>query len=1080
MKELVFLPDRDGRDEIGDAAGFVRVGTSGDALAKLADRLVAPATAPKHARASDQLAWRSALTLALLTDAWKDCGTTLQVLSIGADKSPFASWVIAAQPEARRGQPVHLLLLERDGHRELLGIADRKQGLLLPAQRSALTDVTPPEAAWIDRATGTVTDPVPCLSEGERELLLHRMQALRLATPEARAYADALRGADDAEAEAGRSMDGEALTRLAVRLEALCGLRDFAAFTLRRETCAPGENPLLRCLGVAEAPGAFLREGCTCLWKGVPFARSSSLLGMTGVEHPGAQAALEEIAQELAIMSGSSVKWNDGTGRALQRWLDEQRTNAALLPQARERIAASCALLAENGRQPQTTVTLTWPWASSACAVPALLKEALGDAWLQAAANPFSDRLTRLKGHALGDVALGICCDSGDGVYLPPLSQEMAAAVAAAGTQSGLALDALRFRPLEDGSIEASFLLRGTGEVRMVRTYAPAECILLSEEDAPSVAVWPCLPMADWKAYHIFVRGGVDVAALSDDGWKLSPPDQGIPEEGEEPWRALAVRDYPACLTIMLEGLCLGALPNMLPPYRPERRGGVVIGIDLGSSQTTTAFAWDGVPTLMEGQQLTRVLVSPVGMGEDLFLSSLTPTGVRPTAALLTGPGDGLFTDGHAFHPGSLLSLAEFDPVQLQSRLKWRSDEVAVRARKIFLHQVMLGAAHTAAAAGAASVAWRITIADDMGDEGREDMLDVMRELAAAVSAESGLPATLGVPAVDWAEESAALCACLRGEGSARGSCVSADFGSGSTKLHLWLLNQGKPAIGEVVFEGVQDVLLRFYRQQPVRLLEDLADCGDEKLLADVLAFVNQLSPDLTGKRQLDKLNIMFDLLLDTHALAIGQHVVARAAASQPTFLQSILLETEAAALFCVGLMLAQAGDNTMISHMLPEDAPVFLTGRGAWLLDTLPPMARNALQHLTHLPMRLDHPTRFITISAAAKPAQSVALGLTVTRETGRIADAPLIRTRESFSALMMRLMQHLCTHFPAHMWRLHEGIFDWQTGTLTPAGEDSIRRAAASCYDADESLATTVMAFIRTLRENLIMPDSIPEDDA
>lgn len=390
------------------------------------------------------------------------------------------------------------------------------------------------------------------------------------------------------------------------------------------------------------------------------------------------------------------------------------------------------------------------------------------------------------------------------------------------------------------------------------------------------------------------------------------------------------------------------------------------------------------------------------------------------------------------------------------------------------MHQVMLGAALTAVSAGATGVSWRLTIADDMGDEGREAMLEAMKALACQLEKDTGLPLAAGVPAVDWAEESAALAACLRGEGSGRGSFISADMGSGSIKLHLWLLNQGRPAAGAVMFEGVQDVLLRFYSSQPVRLLEDLADCGDEALLKDVLAFVDQLNPDLLSLRQVDKLSLMLDMLLDKHRTAIGVHLNNRAAANRPTFLQSILLETQAAALFCAGLMLAQAGDNPMLGHLLPQDISLCLTGRGAWLLETLPTAGRNALQHLAHLPLRLDHPVRFVTIRPAAKPVQSVALGLTVTRETGRISDAPVIRTRESFSALMQRMMTQLCAAFPMHMWLLHEGLFDYQSGALSPAGQDSIRRAAASCYDEDEELAGTVMTFVRVLRENPIAPDA------
>lgn len=1075
MKELVFLPDRDGRDEIGDAAGFVRVGATGNELLRLAERLAAPTAEAGQAAANDA-AWRSALTLALLADAWPDCGMTLQTVTIRADASPFASWVLAAQPEARRGQPVHLLVLERGGERRLLGTADGTQGILLPAQMADLSAVTPPQAAWIGQ-NGNANDPAPFLSEGERALVLRRMTTLGLATPAARAYMNALRNADAAETGAVRGGDEEALMRLALRMEAVCGLQDFAAFSMREVACRPGENPLLRCLDKEEEATGDVGGDYTYLWRGVPFARTSSELGLTGVQHDGAAEILEEIRQELRVMSGGSVKWNYETGCAMRRWLDTHRND--LLPQAAERLEASCELLLSNGRQVQTAVTLTWPWTTSSGAVTALLKEALGEEWIQVAAEPFSDRLTLLAERSLGDVALNSCCACGDGVYLPPLSQKLSQAVAGGGTELGLALDAMRFRLLDDGSTEASLLLRGAGEVRLVRTYAPEECVLLDMADAPTVAVWPCLPMADWKAYYIFVRGGVEVAALDGDDWVSAPRRNGLAETGIG-WRTLRVSEYPGCLSLMQDGLCLGALPNMLPLYQPEKRGNVVIGVDMGSSRTSTAFAWNGEPALMEGQPLTRVLVAPADIAGDALLRSLQPADVTPTAALLTGPGDALFIDGHAFRPADVKTLAEMDPARLWARFKWRCGNADVRARRILLHQVMLQAALAAAAGGAQHVSWRLTIADDMGDEGREEMLDAMRSLAAEVAQECGLTPAEGAETVEWAEECVSLYAALRGEGSATGSCISADFGSGSTKLHLWLLNQGKPAVGEAVMGGVQDALLQFYRQQPVKLLEDLADCGDEALLADVLAMVEQLNPDYAGARQADKLSLMLNLLMDRHCTAIGQHIVRRNGAYQPTYIQSILLETEAAALFCVGLMLAQAGDNAMISHLLPEDAPVFITGRGAWLLDTLPPVERNALQHLTHLPLRMDHPTRFITIRAAAGTVQSVALGLTVTRETGSISEAPVIRTRESFSALMQRMMIHLCKNFPAQMWRLHEGIFDWQTGTLTPAGEDSIRRAAASCYDAEENFATTVMAFIRTLRENLIMPDSLPEEGA
>lgn len=1078
MKEMVFLPDRDGRDSLGGTAGFVRCGADAADLRALADRLVAPGCGEK---AADAAAWRSALTLALLTDAWADCGTALTVLTIDAAASPFASWALAARSEGERGRPVHLLLLERRGVKRLLGMADAHCGVKLPASPVDLRDVLPDRAAWIDRETGAIGDPIPFLSERDRAILAGRMTALGLAAAEVVAYLADLDAADAAGTDAIRQQDEAALERLAVRMEAVCGLTDFEAFSVQEEAYgAAGGNALLRCMQVEKDDlRADLGASRTYLWRGVPFARTSSVLGLTGAFQPLENDVLREITGELAIMSGSSVRWNQTAGMAMRRWLDEKR-GSELLPQARERIEASCRLLQENGRQVQSAVTLTWPWDASSGAVRALLREALGDDWMKAASSPFADRLTKLTGHVMGDNVQQLCCACADGVLLPPFSQEMAACIAAAGVEGGLAPDTMRFQPQEDGGITASFLLRGTGEVQMVRSYGADEITVLTEAESPCVAVWPCLPMEGWKAYHVFVQGGVEAAALSGGEWtSIVPEDAGDQaEDAPQPsrtWRSLRTTEYPGCLTLMKDGLCLGALPNLLPVFRPEAKGDAVIGVDMGSSQTAVAFAFSGVPQVIEGQMTTRLLVMPQEMREDGFLGSLTPASVTPTAVAVTGSGDTLFADGHAYRPDSLDELANRDAHSLRLALKWRSDPESVRARRLLMHQVMLGAALTATMSGAKSAAWRLTIADEMGDEGREAMLTMMNELALTVEQETGLPLRQDAPAVTWAEESAALCTCLRTEGAGRGSCVAVDMGGGSTKMHLWLQGQAKPIAGAVVLEGVHDALLAALIRQPRKLLEDFGDCGDEALLRAVLTLVDQLNPDYESPRQRDKLSLMLMALLDTCRQPVVRHLNARAVAQQPTHMQAILLETEAAVLFTVGLMLAQAGDNVMLNHRLPEDMTVCLTGRGAWLLETLTPAMRNSLQHLTHAPMRLDHPVRFVTLRQAAQPAQSVALGLTVTKEVQRLSEAPQIRTRESFSALMQRLMQQLIAAYPMHMWLLHEGLFDWQTGALTQAGADTVRRTAARCYDDGEDIPASVMTFVRLLRDEPILPDAL-----
>lgn len=1078
MKELVFLPDRTGRDELPGQAGFVRLGAEASELGALAARLTAPA-APGKSLLADETAWRGVLALALLTDVWADCGASLTAMTIDASASPLAAWVLSSRPEAERQKPVHLLLIQRDGQKALLGLADEQTGLRLPASPLRLAGFIPEGAGWIDQETGAIADPVPFLNERDRAILLGRMNALQLHTAWAEKLTGDLCRADGDEVEAVRRGDADALERLAVRLEAAHGLADFDAYSEQVKRYASlGSNPLMACLGAAEPemdPG--MEESRTCLWNGIPFAVTSRELGLTGTMHPQSAEVIGEITRELAMMSMNSVRWNRSTGVSLEGWLDSRRLSGGLLPQAMERIEASCALLRENGRQVQSTVTLTWPWDAGNGAVKALLQETLGEKWRQGAAKPFSDRLTKMSGHALGDTALHACCAWEDGVLLPPLSEAMAACAAAAEPGAGIAPDAMRFVQQEDGSVLASFLLRGNGEVQMSRRYAPEEIVVLNADTAVSMAVWPCLPMEKWRAYHVFTRGGAEVSALCGGEWLRSAPEEGAAQR--EGWRCLHTPEYPACLSLSRDGLCLGAIPNALPAWQCENLHDMVAAIDLGSAQTALAFAVNGEACVLEGQELTRMLVSPAGAELDPFLAGLTPASVIPTAVMITGAGDELFTDGYVCRAIGLEALAEVDAQQLRTTLKWRSDAESVRARKILLHQVMLGASLMALMSGARSISWRVTIADEMGDEGREALLHMAEALASAVAMETGLALTQGQKAVSWAEESSALCTGLRSEGNGRGSYVSADLGGGSTKLHLWVQGQSRPVVGAVLLEGVRSTLMSALYAQPRRLLEDFADCGDERLLQAVLAICDQMNPDLASPRQTDKLGLMLDGLLDEYRQSVVMHMNARFAAQNPTYMQSVMLETEAAILFIAGLMLAQVGDNVMINHRLPEDITVCMTGRGAWLLETLTPAMRNSLQHLMHTPMRLDHPVRFVTLRASRLPAQSVAMGLATTRELQRISETPVLRTRESFSGLMRQLLQHLIAAFPIHMWTLHEGLFDWQ-GTLTPAGEDTIRRVASLCYGDGEDIPASIMAFVSALRSTPILDDSMIDPQA
>ncbi len=1049
--DLIFLPDRTGRDTLTPVTGFVRLGADEGALQDLAERLTVRGN--REMARADETTWRGNLALVLLADVWADADMRVSVLTADASSSSFAAWVMASQPEGT--DCIRLVLLEAGGKRRLLGIADREYGLVLPATETDWTGVLPERVRWFDGAMG---DPVPYLTELDRMLLQKRIRLMGLGGPRVSAFLADLENAGARERDALREGDETALAQWQTRAQAVHGLGDFASFAVREEKYAAGQgNALVRCFSDTDiTDGDLALESRVYLWDGVAFAVSDSRMGLAPSWETDQTDALLQMDAEIAMMVEQSAAWARRTARSLSDWLEKRRLT--LIPAVREQGDTLRARLSDLGRQVQSTVTLTWPWDASCGAVQALLREALGEGWMDAAHAPFADRLTKLTGHALGDLVLQGCCACADGVLLPPLSREMARCAALAGDGEGLAADALRFEPREDGGITASFLLRGVGEVRMQRTYTVDEMLVLAKEASPTVAVWPCVPLDGWHAYHVFARGGATVLALREGEWASC--------EAAESWNCLQTETYPACLCVMQGEQCLGALPNRLPDCRVTRTGEALAAIDLGTSATTAVLTLDGRNVAIREEPLTRLLSAPEDMPEDELLLSLTPRAAVPTAVVLTGEGDALFTDGHIAAAMTCGDVALRDAGTLRTALKWRADGDSVRARRILMQQVMQGLSLSAMLEGAANIRWRITIPDEMDDDGRRDMLDMMSDLAIATAKRTGLPLTAGKPGVAWAEEATALCAYLRGEGGVRGSFTALDMGSAGTKMHLWLHGQTRPTAGAVVLEGTQTLLLSALRAHPEMLAYDFADHPDEALRSAMQALEYQLGQANLSLAESDKAALMLSVLLSEYRQPITQHLYGRASVQRPTYMQSVLLENQAAMMFVAGLMLEQVGSDTLINHKLPEDMTICLTGHGAWLLDSLTPAQRNALQQIPRRVMRLDNPVRFISLKAAPQPGFATARGLADARDLEHLLDVPVIRTRASFSQLMRDMLLQFIAHYPLHAWVLHEGLFD-QAGALTPEGEETIRQVAARCYGDGEDIPASVIAFVRDLRQ-------------
>ena len=160
MSKLLFLPDRNGREKESDGAGLVRLSADTSEMAALAKRMV---IRQETDEITPDAAYQGAMALALLLDSWQGTDVRLAVRTIDAQKSRFASWVMAARPMEQRNQPIRLLILVKDQQEALLGLVDAENGLTLAAQMGDIWDMLPERATWVNREDKCFRSPLPLL-----------------------------------------------------------------------------------------------------------------------------------------------------------------------------------------------------------------------------------------------------------------------------------------------------------------------------------------------------------------------------------------------------------------------------------------------------------------------------------------------------------------------------------------------------------------------------------------------------------------------------------------------------------------------------------------------------------------------------------------------------------------------------------------------------------------------------------------------------------------------------------------------------------------------------------------------------
>ena len=1066
MAGLVFLPDRMGADHLTPAPGIARLEGKAEAgLTGLVERLVVREKA-EEADAARLQSWRGALAAALLLDAWEGCDTALSVLEINVHTSPLAGLVLSARPTKEREAPLHLILVEKDGARGVLGVASRQKVLTLAKNPGNLANLLPERLTWYDRRRGCFTDPVQLLSERDRALLIRRLSLLKSGDGDVTSFVS-----DLAQEQLHLS---QLLTRgdegekhdLEVRVKAAIGLmgEGLPGLTVVEEGYLSGTvNPLLRLFTAENAQEDVLAPQRTYLWQGIPFARSSSVTGLTPTHHVMERKALEALEKELSVLERDSRRWQRDAARRIKAWIAPMEQSRAFLAAAKEQIITLRNDLEARGSEPEDTIVLTWPWDEESQAMQLLLRQTLGEK-LTFAGSAFSERLTRFPGaaEAFGDRALRLSCRIGEDAYLPPLSQSLCECLCAA--PEALAMDQIYLIPEEEGAVTATFLLRGEKEAALVRRYERDEITVIA--DVPSVAVWPCVPFKkkDWRAYFVYLHGeGLEVHALENGIWRACRAEN-------KPWAVLQTAEYPACLTVYQGDTCLGALPNFLPAVDPAALEEAVVALDVGATGTAVTIRRGEDVQPMAGDCFLRTLLSSGDDAryEDEFLPAEPIRGIVPTCAAVSGEGDAVLSDGRVYDPANVSRAAASPMTLLSGSIKWRNDDAARRGREMFLHQTMLTAALVCRLQGAGSVSWRMALPDGTGKASRQAWLDMAEALAGAVAEESGLPQ--GPLPVSWAQESAALGAHLRTLGM-KGSFAAINFGGGSTGVHLWLRGQEKPVTGCSLHGGLQALLLGALAESPERLTESVAGCGDEALERDAAAVAQQLARAKNGLQQMDRAMLMLDLLFAQHTQALQRHMNTCFLQGRMTHLQALLMEHFAAAMLLTGLALEQVGKDAAMNIHLPQEITICLSGRGSALLGALPEYVRGALARFIRVEMREENPVERFVLYQSVEPKLDVCRGLCAMPALGAQAqeDPPLLNigTAASFAALVMRFVLLERRVYPQVSERLHPEMFTDQ-GLLTVAGEDHVRRCAARHYGDGENIPAAFTATLADLRSN------------
>ena len=999
--------------------------------------------------------------------------------------SPDSSPVLRYWLETRRADAVYVLSLSSEEKTYPFALVLPGQQFIPARLTAAQKDFVPSFAVWFDPDSLTFSDPCASLGEGDRRLLLELLPSFLDSLPES-PVSPLRRFLSSFLQDLSRSLEPAAPSEeWRTRLRAVCGLSALPAYegSLSKISCFYehflGEDPVASCLtGIVDFRASScsdIPEEILYLFRGVPFARENSRFLLDSPRAAGEDYTLARLKAECETLSASSDDFRDALLSGLRK-LQEKYPSAD--PDYAKALSALITESAEpvDRREP----VFSWPWDPKSPSMLTVLQESLGEDLSEAALDPFADLLAVFPARGreiIGDSLFSAMCvilprenASSDAdpasfqsdAVLPPLSPAFGRALCTlpAG-RTLLKPDLLRFEHAGEGAFRVTLTLDGVFPVQFVRIYSAEETLFLYSHDIPTAALWPSVPFraGDWHAYYAYAHlqepFAVSVCTETED-FRPVPPISGS--------RCVAVLpSFPVCFAFSRTDPDSGAvknvgiLPNVLPEPLICTADPVEICVDFGSSGTSVVFASGRSRRPMSGPVMVRTLLINPSASRDLlrreFLPAVPVSALLPTVSRLFRNAPGAapvpFADGIILMPADLNDLLSAPPDAVYTSLKW--EEEKGRSGFVCLHQVLLMSALQARFEGASALSWRFSLPDEMAKEGRESLMNLFLSLCGSVLEESGYPCPPeGLP-VTFASESSALGAYFRlcAADDTRGGFMVLDLGSCTADISLFLRGREQAVRTCQIPLGVHYMLLPSLLREPDLLVSDFGFCPDETFRRDLSLLVRALSDARTDPVAFRRARVALDLFVADHLPLLLNCALQRASAGQPSRTGALLILHFAYLMMLSGLVLLQLASDPSRNDFLPEQMSLCISGRGASLLESLPPQVKTSLWHF--LSMFRNRKVASLSLLFSAEKKMEIPVGLSLLQEVYHmLPPAPsvpasiAVRPAELLPEFLLRFRRE----FPASAELLFPGFF-----TGDPYHPFSARGDAVIAASVDQS---------------------------